>query len=141
MEIQLLRFVATEADLNNLAAKLYSQKNNVRDVHINVVPQAIRVTGKYRAVIGIPFESLWDFSISDGRIAARLRKLKVGALNLGLARGYVLDAIARAVGMLKLRDRSLLFDPDALLREKGLRLRTNLSSVRCEDGHLIIESC
>ena len=73
MEIQLLRFVATEADLNNLAAKLYSQKNNVRDIHINVVPQAIRVTGKYRAIIGIPFETLWDFSISDGRIAARLR--------------------------------------------------------------------
>ena len=140
MEIQSLRIVATEADVNDLAAKLFPAKGNVRDVRINLAPPGIRVTGKYQTVIGIPFETLWEISILDGRIAARLRKLKAGALSLGLAKGYVLDAIADTVGMVELRDESLLFDLDAFLCEKGMPLRTNLSSVRCDTGHLIIES-
>jgi hypothetical protein len=140
MEIQALRIIATEADLNDLAAKLFPQKDNLRDVRINLVPQGVRVTGKYQTVIGIPFDTLWEVSISEGKIVARLAKLKAGALSLGLARGYVLDAIADAVGIVELCDETLLFDLDALLCEKGMPLRTNLTSVRCDDGHLIIES-
>jgi hypothetical protein len=139
MELQSLRFVATEADLNDLAANLLPPNDKVRHIQITVVPEGIRVTGTYQTVIGIPVETLWEVFIAEGKIAARLKKLKVGVLSLGLAKGYVLDAIAAAVGSVELRGESLFFDIDAFLREKGLPLHTNLRSARCDCGRLIIE--
>jgi hypothetical protein len=140
MHIESLRWVATEGDLNELAARFLPQPEKISGVRIAVVPQGIRITGAYQAAIRIPFETLWEISVCEGKLAVRLRTLKTGILSLGLAHGYVLKAVAATARMLELRGDMLLLDVDALLRERGLPLRTNLASVHCDYGSLIVLS-
>jgi hypothetical protein len=66
--------------------------------------------------------------------------LKTGLLTLGLAKSYVLGAIAAAAPILEPRDDMLLLDVERLVCEKGVPLRTNLKSVQCDYGSLVIES-
>jgi hypothetical protein len=140
MIVESLKLVVTEGDLDELASRLLPQQDKIHDLRISLVPQGIRVMGIYRAAVGIPFETAWEVSVCEGKLAGRLVALRTGILSLGLAKGYVLKAIADAAGMLELRGDTLLLDADRLLREKGLPLRTNLKFVRCDNGSLVVES-
>jgi hypothetical protein len=139
MHIDALRLVATESDLNDLAFKFLPPHEKVRGLRIGIVPQGIRVIGTYHAVITIPFETLWELLICEGKLATRLLTLKTGFLNVGLAKSYVVGAIAAAARIVEWRADMLLVDVDALFHDRGLPLRTNLSSVRCDYGTLVIE--
>jgi hypothetical protein len=140
VEIRSLTFVATEADLNELAAKIAPRLNAIRDLRLGIIPEGIRVSGTYQALFGFPFRTLWQVSVSEGKVVARLLTLKTGPLSLGLVKGYLLDAIAEAATALELRDDALVFDVNALLQEKGWPVRTNLTAIRCDQGTLTIES-
>jgi hypothetical protein len=140
VEIRSLTFVATEADLNELAAKMAPRLNAIRDLRLGIIPEGIRVSGTYQALFGFPFLTLWQVSVSEGKVVARLATLKAGPLSLGLVKGYLLDAIAEAATVLELRDDALVFDVNALLQEKGWPVRTNLTAIRCDHGTLTIES-
>ena len=140
MEIQSLTFVATEADLNELAAKIPPRLNAIRDLRLAIIPEGIRVSGTYQTLFRFPVLMLWQLSVSEGKVVARLTKLKAGPLSLGLVKGYLLEAIAGAATVLELRDDALVFSVDALLREKGWAVRTNLTAIRCDYGTLTIES-
>jgi hypothetical protein len=140
VEIRSLTFVATEADLNELAAKMAPRLNAIRDLRLGIIPEGIRVSGTYQALFGFPFLTLWQVSVSEGKVVARLATLKAGPLSLGLVKGYLLDAIAEAATVLELRDDALVFDVNALLQEKGWPVRTNLTAIRCDQGTLTIES-
>lgn len=140
MEIRSLTFVATEADLNELADKIAPRLNAIRDLRLAIIPEGIRVSGTYQTLFRFPFLTLWQVSVSEGKVVARLAKLKAGPLSLGLVKGYLLDTIAGAANVLELRDDALIFSIDALLREKGWPVRTNLTAIRCDYGTLTIES-
>jgi hypothetical protein len=140
MHIEALRLVATEGDLNELAYKFLPPHGKVRGLHVAIVPRGVRVTGTYQSAIALPFETLWEVLVCEGKLAARLLTLKTGFLSMGLAKSYVIGAIAAAARMVKLREDMLLVDVDALFRDRGLSLRTNLSSVRCDYGSLVIRS-
>lgn len=139
MQIEGLRLVITDSDLNDLAFRFLPAHEKLRGLYIGIVPQGIRVTGTYQAAIGVPFESLWGVFVCEGKLAARLLTLKTGFLSLGLAQGYVLRAIAGAANIVDLSRDMLLVDLDALLHRKGVSLRTNLKFVRCGYGDLVIE--
>jgi hypothetical protein len=140
VEIRSLTFVATEADLNELVARMAPRLNAIRDLRLAVIPEGIRVSGTYQKLLGFPFLTLWQLSVSEGKVVARLTKLKAGPLSIGLVRGYLLDAIAGAATVLELRDDALVFDVNALLQEKGWPVQTNLTSIRCDYGTLTIQS-
>ncbi|MEX0804079.1 MAG: hypothetical protein WD688_12285 [Candidatus Binatia bacterium] len=105
-----------------------------------VIPEGIRVSGTYEKGIGIPFQMLWQVSVSEEKVVARLGKLKAGFLSLGWVKNYLLQAIAAATTVLELRDETLVFDVDALLQEKGLPLWTHLTALRCDYASLTVES-
>jgi hypothetical protein len=140
MEIQSLRLLATEEDLNGLIAERIPQMKKIRGLRVKVLPEGISITGSYQTLIEISFEALWEVFIHEGKIAARLQRLKSGGLGMGLLKGYLLQAISSATNMIEIQGETLLFDLDVLLKERGIPLRTNLSSVRCSDGRLMIES-
>ncbi len=141
MHIEALRLVATESDLNDLALKFLPPREKVRGLRIGIVPQGVRVSGTYQTAIAIPFETLWEVLVCDGKLGARLLTLRTGFLSMGLAKSYVVGAIAAGADrIVEMREDILLVDIDALCRDRGLPLRTNLSSVRCDYGSLIIES-
>jgi hypothetical protein len=140
VEIRSLTFVATEADLNELASQIFPRIERIRDLRISIVPEGIRVRGTYQQLFGIRFQTLWQVFVSQGKVVARLAELKAGSLNLNFLKTYLLDTIAAAATVLELRDETLLFDVNALLQDKGWPVRTNLTSIRCDYGSLTVES-
>ncbi len=140
MEIRSLTFVATEADLNELASQIFPRIERIRDLRISIVPEGIRVRGTYSQLFGIRFQTLWQVFVSQGKVVARLAELKAGSLSLNFLKTYLLDTIAAAATVLELRDETLLFDVNALLQDKGWPVRTNLTSIRCDYGSLTVES-
>jgi hypothetical protein len=105
-----------------------------------VLPEGVRVSGTYQTMIGVPFETLWQLCVSEGKIVATLEKLKSGLLSLGVAKSYLLRTVAGAVDMLELSGDKILLDVDLLLRNRGIPLRTNLTAIRCDYGSLTVES-
>ena len=79
MEIRSLTLVATEADLNELAPKIFSWPDAIRDLRISIIPEGIRASGTYQQLFGIRFQTLWRVSVSEGRVVARLEELKAGS--------------------------------------------------------------
>jgi hypothetical protein len=140
VEIRSLTFVATEADLNELASQIFPRIERIRDLRISIVPEGIRVRGTYQQLFGIRFQTLWQVFVSQGKVVARLAELKAGSLSLNFLKTYLLDTIAAGVTVLELRDETLLFDVNALLQDKGWPVRTNLTSIRCDYGSLTVES-
>ena len=140
MEIRSLTLLVTEADLNELAAKIVPRLNAIRDLRLAIIPEGIRVSGTYQTLFRLPFLTLWKLSVSEGKVVARLTKLQAGPLSLGLVKGYLLDAIAGAASVLELRDDALVFSVNTLLREKGWPVQTNFTAIRCDYGTLTIES-
>ena len=140
MEIRSLTFVATEADLNELASQIFPRIERIRDLRISIVPEGIRVRGTYQQLFGIRFQTLWQVFVSQGKVVARLAELKAGSLSLNFLKTYLLDTIAAGATVLELRDETLLFDVNALLQDKGWPVRTNLTSIRCDYGSLTVES-
>ncbi|MGH7825063.1 MAG: hypothetical protein ACREQ7_07785 [Candidatus Binatia bacterium] len=121
-------------------AKLIPPMEKIRDLRLKVIPEGISISGTYQTVIGISFETLWEVFVQESKVAARLQRLKTGGLRVGLLKSYILQAIASATSMIEVEGETLLFDLDLLLKDQGLPLTSNLRSVHCSEGSLIIES-
>ena len=126
--------------MNEWAPRILSRLESVRDLRMAVIPEGIRVSGTYQKLFGMRFLALWQVSVSEGKVVARVEEFKAGALSLGFLKGYLLDAIAAATTVLQLRGDGLWFDVEALLQDRGWPIRTNLTSVRCDYSCLIVES-
>ena len=140
MQIKNLTLLASDADLNEIVSRFLPRQKKIDDVHLAIIPEGVRVTGTYHAAVGVPFAGLWSVFVHEGKLAARLASIKAGPFSLGLAKSSIVRAIAAAVPMLELRGDLLLLDVDALICEKVLPLRTNLKSIACDYGTLVIES-
>lgn len=140
MEIRSLNLIVSEDDLNEWAVRILFRLGAVRELRLAVTPEGIRVSGTYQKLFGIRFLTLWQVSVSDGKVVAWVEKFRAGPLSLSFVKGYLLDAIAATTTAFQLRDDRLWFDVDALLQGRGWPIRTNLRSVRCDYGCLIVES-
>jgi hypothetical protein len=140
MEIQALRVLITEEELNDWLSKLLRLPDRIRNLQVKLLPEGISVRGTYQWVIGVSFEMLWEVFIHEARIAARLRRFEAGGLGLGLVKRYVLEAIASEAHWSRLEGDRLVLDFDLLLNDKGINIRSNLKTVQCGRGYLVIES-
>jgi hypothetical protein len=140
MEVQALRVLITEEELNDWLNQLLKLPNRIRNLEVKLFPEGISVRGTYQWGVGISFETLWEAVIYEAKPAARLRRFAAGGLGLGLAKTHVLEAIAAQTHWLRLEGDMLLFDFDPLLRAKGINIRPNLRTIQCGRGHLAIES-
>jgi hypothetical protein len=139
MEIQLLKLGVSDADLNHLAYRTFVWPEAIRDVGFAVTPEGVRVTGIYQRIIGIPFQMLWQLSISDGKLVARIERVRAGFINIGFIKEYIQNLIAAATNIV-IHNGMLVSDVDALLADKGWPVRLNLTLLRCTLGSLILES-
>jgi hypothetical protein len=139
MEIQLLKLSINDIDLNQLASQTLVWPDAIRDVHLSVVPEGVRVTGVYQQFIGIPFQMLWQLSVSEGKVIGRIERVRAAFISVGFFKEYLLKLIAAATSI-EMRDGMLVVDVDALLADKGWPIRANLTSVRCTLDSLILES-
>ena len=139
MEIQLLKLSVSDTDLNQLASRIVVWPDAIRDVGFAVTPEGVRVTGIYQRVIGMPFQMLWHLSISEGKVVARIERVRAGFISIGFIKKYLLNRITAATNIVN-RNGMLVFDVDAFLADNGWPLRLNFSSIRCTLGNLILES-
>lgn len=140
MEIQLLKMDVNDADLNHLAKKIFSWPDAIRNLRYAIVPEGIRVTGTFQRFIAIPFQVLWQISVTEGKVIGRVERLKAGFLSVGFLKPYLLDVVAGATGITTC-DEMLILDVDALLADHGWPVRVNLTSISFSSGSLVLEIC
>lgn len=139
MEIQSLRFIATDDDLNRLFSRLLTPSSKLSDLRIEVISDGLLLAGIYETFLSIPFKCLWKMSVVDGKISARLSNVNAAGIRLNLLKPYVLSALVSNCNILERRDESVFLDLDRLLGQMTIPIRTNLTSVHCEAGQVVIE--
>jgi hypothetical protein len=144
MEIQLLKLLVTEQDINTLVTRALAHEPQVRDVKVSLGPEGVHVSGVYpTAFMSVRFQTLWEVSVEAGKVAARLADLKVVGLPVTMLRPTIMAALADAVAKedaIQVKGEHLLFDPNRLFTKNGLTGSTNLTSIRSEPGQLVIEA-
>ena len=139
MEVEFLRFIATDDDLNRVLSRLLSPPSRLRNLAIEVIPDGLLLAGIYETILSLPFKCLWKLSVVDRKIVAELSDIKCVGIRLNLLKRYVLNALISNCNIVELRGESVFIDLDRLLEGMIVPIRTNLSSVCCEAGQLVIE--
>ncbi len=103
------------------------------------MPDTLSLAGVYETVLRIPFNSEWKFFVQNGRIVARLAAIKVIGIGVGFLKGYLLKALSSNNSVLKFAEESVVFDVDRFFEQMAVPIKTNLLSVCCESGRLVIE--
>jgi hypothetical protein len=143
MELQALKLLVTEQDINELLARNLTGDNGLENVQVRIAPEGVYVTGEYPMLVRVGFETLWELDAQAGKVHARLAGLKAMGLPATVFKSAVLKAIEEAVqqeNWLAFQNDTMVVDVDRLLADKGIRAKTNLNTVRCLAGELIIES-
>jgi hypothetical protein len=144
MDIQALRILIREDEINEHLPKVVPPDAAVEKLRIRLTPAGMVVQGEYPALfMKVAFETLWETSVAAGRVEAKLANIKVAGLPAGLLRGVLLkvisDVTAQAPGV-SVRDESVLVDVAQMLQSKQVPVTVYLTGIRLGEGHAIIEA-
>jgi hypothetical protein len=141
MEIQALTLLVTEQDLNDMLARHLPPDQPLENLKVRVAPEGAYVTGDYPLFVRVSFETLWDLDVHAGKVTARLANLQAMGLPATMFNAVVLKAIEDAIqnqpGLTFDKD-TIKVDLDQLLAAEGIPLKTNLKTVHCQTGSLVI---
>jgi hypothetical protein len=143
MEVQALKLLITEPDLAALAAKAGEQNEQLSDLQVRITPDAVVVAGVIHLFMRVPFETFWQPALRDGTLAVTLADLKVVGLPGGMLKGVLLRMLADEAAKLdgvRIEADTVLVDVDRLLAKSGLTIRTNLTTLHCSAGQLLLEA-
>ncbi len=143
MEIQALKLTVTEKDLNELVRRHLPAEQPVEELEIRVAAEGLCLTGVLTLFIDVKFETLWTVSVQQRQVLARLARFKAWGMAGSVFKSAIVKLLAdaaRDADWLHRDGDSLLVDVDRFLRQNGLPLKTNLSAVLCQEGHLLIEA-
>jgi hypothetical protein len=143
VEIQALKLLITEEDLNEVVVNRLPEDPEVRKLRIQLAPEGVYVTGVYQMVFNVPFETLWELAVAEGKLTARLSGFKAMGLPVSLFKSMLMNVVSEAVSpidAIETEDDTLRLDLERLLAGEGFSVRANLSGVRCHAGCLILEA-
>ena len=143
MEITQLRASVTEDDLNEILKRHLPRGLPVQDIKIGIAPQGIVIQGVYPMFVNVAFETLWEPTIQQGRLALQLTQFKAMGMGGNMFKGAVLKQIAEAVqgkDFIGMVGDTLILDLDLLLQKSGVTAKTNLTRMGCEAGRLVLEA-
>ena len=143
MEIQSLKLVVTDADAIRLLTQFAPKDLEARNLSVRFTPDGVRITGDTPALLfTVSFETLWEVTLVDGAVVARLSSLKVAGMPAGKLRGVLLkmlrDAVAGRPGIV-FEGETVTVNVNEVLRSHRVPLEVTLSAVRCAEGRLSIE--
>lgn len=143
MEIDTLRIVFTEEDLNDITRKVLLEGQPVEDVVIRVSPEGFRVTGSYPLFITVRFEMLWQIRVENEWIVLTLDRFKAMGVPASIFKSAVLkffeDVASKEPGI-AIDEDSIRVQPDRLIEKYACRARTHLKAIQCLDGVVAIEA-
>jgi hypothetical protein len=143
MEIHALKLYITEQDLNDVAVRRLPLDEEVRKVRIRITPEGVHVTGVYRMLVNVAFETLWALQITGGMLTARLADFKALGIPVMLFKSMIMTAVKDATAKndaIQVNEDVVLVDVDRLLARQGMPVRTNLTRVLCRAGNLVLEA-
>jgi hypothetical protein len=143
MEILTLRATISEQDLNDMAKKHLPSDMPVEELRIHVTQEGLVVKGEYPMLITVAFETLWELSVSGGKVVARLAKFRTLGMPMTVLKSLVMGVItsaAKTEAWLAVDRDTVHVDVERVLSEEGLKARLHLTAVRCEAGALLIEA-
>jgi hypothetical protein len=141
MEIQALRLLITEQDLNELIAKHLADDLPLENLELRLAPEGLSISGEYPLWVRVAFDTLWALEVQEGKLLAHLASLKAMGLPATVFKGTVLKAIEDAVqaqDWMAFENDCIIVDLDRLLAGQGIPLKTNLSAVQSQHGSLVI---
>jgi hypothetical protein len=144
MEIHTLKLSVTEQELNELAKDLPTGKSAVENLRVRLTPEGIVVLGEYPTMLmRMAFETLWQVKGVGSVVEAKLASIKVSGLPASMLRGVLIktlrDVLAKEPGV-RVEDEAIHVDLSKHPAVQKLRLRLNLTNVRCDPGNLVIEA-
>jgi hypothetical protein len=142
MEIQQLALVLTEQDLNALVHKHLTDDVPVEKIVIRLSSAGLHVTGEFPLFVNVRFESRWELSAHQGKVTARLVHLKAIGLPVNVFRSMVVKFIAEAakrIDGVECENDVIIADIDRLAAREGIRLQSNLRSIECQDGRIVVK--
>lgn len=142
MEIEALRVRVSEIALNALLIDMLPEDHPLENLRVQLTPPTLIVRGVYPLFVDVPFESLWEVTVRDGKVAARLARFKATGLALSGAQGMILKMLTGpdTRGWLEVTGDTVLIDLDALLAKQGIQMRTNLTAVSIQGNSLVLEA-
>jgi hypothetical protein len=144
MDILSLRVRLTDADLNSMARTFVPEDAPVDNLRLAVVDGAVQVNGDYPTpLFSIPFQTRWEPAVREGKVCVQLTGIKVVGLPGGMLRGLFLNGfrqVTRNLPGASLDDDTLVLDVDRILASRGVPLKTNLKTIRCTAGQMIVEA-
>ncbi len=144
MEIQSLKLLLTDADLNAMADEFLPEKAPVENVTLSIGAGVVLVGGDYPTrLLNVPFQTTWEPAVLEGKVRMRLAGIRVVGLPGGMLRGLFLNGfrqVAANVPGVSVEEETLVLDVERLLTSRGIPLKTNLKSIRCELGRMTIEA-
>lgn len=144
MEIHTLKLSVTEEELNALVKELPPGKSAVENLRVRLTPEGILILGDYPSMfMKMAFETLWAVQGVGSVVEAKLASIKVSGLPAGMLRGVLLktirDLLAHEPGV-RVAEDTIQVDLSQHTAMQRLRLRVNLTSVRCGPDGLVIEA-
>src|SRR5438874_1883209 len=134
MELQALKLIVTDADVNQLLEEFAPKDLEVKNLRVQFTPDGVRVTGSTKALLfTVSFDTLWELALNGKYVEARLNSLKVAGVPAGKLRGILLkmvrDAVAKHPGI-TVEGEVVRVDANEGLRARGVPLQITLSVVR-----------
>lgn len=137
MEIHALRLQLSEHDLAELAQRALRDQDQVSDVNIRVTPDGVVVSGTFRLMLRVTFETLWSLNVAAGALAVTLRDLRAGGFGAGMLKSVLMGMVQSEVENepgVTIDGETILLDPDRVFAGRGVLLRSNLVRVECSKG-------
>ena len=141
MEIQQLALVLTEQDLNALVQKHLTDDLPVEQLEMRLSSAGLQVTGEFPLFVNVRFETAWELGVRQGKVTCRLVHLKALGLPANVFRSMVVKFIAEAarkIDGLDCDNDVIIADLDRLAAREGIQLQSNLRSIECQDGRIVI---
>jgi hypothetical protein len=144
MEIQSLKVLLAEQDINQLLIDHLPKEYAVENPRVTISAEGVLFSGEYPTIfVKVPFETLWEMAVVDGLLLAKLAAIKVSGVPAGMFRGVLMDVIREAVEReagVHLEDEVLHINIVEAARARKVPLRMTLKSVRHSAGVLVIEA-
>ncbi|HMF18395.1 MAG TPA: hypothetical protein VKE98_14390 [Gemmataceae bacterium] len=142
MDLHALCVSISDQDLNQLAAR-HLRDQPVEDISFRVAADGIHIKGVYPLFINVSFETHWQLGVQAGKVTARLAGMRAFGAPGNVFKSAIMKFISDAAhkhDWLQIENDIIVADVDRLLLKNGLAVRTNITTIACQDGVLLIES-
>ncbi len=143
MEIQALRMLVTEQDLNDLIRRYQPSDTPVEDVRVRLSPEGIHITGQYPFFISVKFETIWEVGVENGLAAARLAKFKAMGVPGNIFKSAIMKVIedaARRESWVRINGDQVLADLEVACAKYAVAAKLRLKAITVRAGELLVEA-